>query len=470
VVVRTMSEAARIRSELDHPVVDGDGHTIEHRVVLESYVRDHGRGDIADRAQLFRWSEAPWLTIPLEERRRNGVVVTPFWVAPGDADYLATVSIPGRYYERLGEAGIDFSVLYPTRGISVILEQDEECRVELCRLFNEFLAEEYGPYADKLTPAAVVPMNNPDEAVRELEHVAALGLKVALIPSYELRTRDAATGRMDARRWMDTFGLDSAYDYDPVWAKAVELGLPLACHSGAMGFPHRASPSNYMFNHIGHFAAAGEALAKSLFFGGVTRRFPALRVALLEGGVAVGVRVYGDLVARYSKRGRHVLDRLNPSKLDVDELGRIMARYGGRFAQSDPAQIARDLTTPTLDVPDDFALSGVESVEDIRDQFCRNFYWGCEGDDPLVGLAFDPRVNPLGARVPAIMGSDIGHWDVPEFTEPLTEAYELLEHGLIDADAFRAFVFENPVRLYGSLNPTFFAGTSIEGPAARVSR
>jgi hypothetical protein len=41
-----------------------------------------------------------------------------------------------------------------------------------------------------------------------------------------------------------------------------------------------------MYNQIGHFAAAGAALAKSLFLGGVTRRFPELRVALLEGGVA----------------------------------------------------------------------------------------------------------------------------------------------------------------------------------------
>jgi hypothetical protein len=200
----------------------------------------------------------------------------------------------------------------------------------------------------------------------------------------------------------------------------------------------------------------------------VTRRFPELRIALLEGGAAVGVRVYGDLVARFAKRGRHVLDRLNPVNLDVGELRRIMGGYDGRFARSDPAQIVRDLTTPTADVPDDFAASGVESVEDIRDQFCGAFTWGCEGDDPLVGLAFDPRVNPLGAAVPAIMGSDIGHWDVPEFTEPLTEAHELLERGILDADAFRAFVFDNPVRLYGSLDRGFFAGTAIESAAATV--
>ena len=27
----------------------------------------------------------------------------------------------------------------------------------------------------------------------------------------------------ETRGWVDTFGIDSPYDYDPVWAKAIEL-------------------------------------------------------------------------------------------------------------------------------------------------------------------------------------------------------------------------------------------------------
>jgi hypothetical protein len=34
----------------------------------------------------------------------------------------------------------------------------------------------------------------------------------------------------------------------------------------------RPLTSNFTFNHIGHFAAAGHAVAKALFLGGVTRR------------------------------------------------------------------------------------------------------------------------------------------------------------------------------------------------------
>jgi hypothetical protein len=85
-----------------------------------------------------------------------------------------------------------------------------------------------------------------------------------------------------------------------------------------------------------------------------------------------------------------------------------------------------------------------------------------------VGLAFDTRINPLGATLPAFFASDLGHWDVPDFDEPLEEAYELVEHGILDPDQLKAFLFENPVRFYGALNPDFFSGTTIEQEAKAV--
>jgi hypothetical protein len=67
-----------------------------------------------------------------------------------------------------------------------------------------------------------------------------------------------------------------------------------------------------------------------------------------------------------------------------------------------------------------------------------------------------------------MFSSDIGHWDVPEMSAVLAEAYELVEHGHLDADEFRAFTFENAVRFYASLDRDFFAGTSVEAEAKRV--
>lgn len=74
----------------------------------------------------------------------------------------------------------------------------------------------------------------------------------------------------------------------------------------------------------------------------------------------------------------------------------------------------------------------------------------------------------MGARLNALFGSDIGHFDVPDMLEVLPEAYELLEDGLISAEDFRDFTFANAVRLWGAGNPQFFEGTVVEKAAAAV--
>ena len=466
----TPSRSAQIRDTLGHPVIDGDGHYVELRQPFCDFVRDHGAGEVLGSGSPFaRLAPGPaarsWRELSPVDRHRYRQPAPPFWIAPGETAYWAMVTTPSLYHERLGEAGIDFAVLYPTQAFGLHLVDDDERRVTLCRLFNEYLAELWMPYGDRLTPAAVVPMHTPDEAVAEMDHAARLGFKVANIPSYVWRPiaahADAPPELADRLRWLDTFGLDSEHDYDPVWAKAVALGMPLACHSVAMGFTDRASTSNYMYNHVGHFAAAGEAIAKSLFFGGVTRRFPDLRVALLEGGAAVGVRLYVDLVARWEKRGRPVLGRLDPANIDATELRRVLEERAPSLARYDVRDLVMSLGRPEEIDRDDFALTGVERVDDIRDAFCRSFAWGCEADDPLVGVAFDDRFAPLGARVPAIMGSDLGHWDVPDPTEPLHEAYELVERGILDVDDLRDFVFTNAVHFYAGAAPSFFDGTAV---------
>ena len=51
----------------------------------------------------------------------------------------------------------------------------------------------------------------------------------------------------------------------------------------------------------------------------------------------------------------------------------------------------------------------------------------------------------------------------------LEEAWELVEHGLIDEENFREFVFANPARLHTALNPEFFKGTVVADAVAKVA-
>ncbi|HEX2172861.1 MAG TPA: amidohydrolase, partial [Dehalococcoidia bacterium] len=161
-----------------------------------------------------------------------------------------------------------------------------------------------------------------------------------------------------------------------------------------------------------------------------------------------------------------------PERLDRDLARDLFARYGGRIVEGKLDQVDRALGIGRHDVDpslrDEFAACGIETVEDIRDHFIPNFYFGCEADDPLNAWAFNRRVNPLGVQIKAILGSDIGHWDVPDMTEVVPEAWELVEDGVITEEDFRAFVCDNAITLYGGPNPGFFKGTVIEADAAKV--
>ena len=118
----------------------------------------------------------------------------------------------------------------------------------------------------------------------------------SLIQRQSRPTLDRAENMMGAAGWRDVQGIDSAYDYDPVWAESVECGIAPTFHSASHGIGLRLSPSNFVYNHIGHFGVAGEAVCKALFLGGVTWRFPELKFALLEGGVGCACQLNGDLI------------------------------------------------------------------------------------------------------------------------------------------------------------------------------
>ena len=150
----------------------------------------------------------------------------------------------------------------------------------------------------------------------------------------------------------------------------------------------------------------------------------------------------------------------------------LVDRYGNGAIRSRRAAIEQSLAggDPTPDVVDDWSRVPMESVEEMKSLFVEPFYFGCEADDPMNAWAFNTRVNPLGVRLKAIFSSDIGHWDVPDIRDVVAESYELVEDGLLEADAFRDFMFANAVTLYGRMNPRFFQGTAVEAEAAKLLR
>ena len=236
----------------------------------------------------------------------------------------------------------------------------------------------------------------------------------------------------------------------------------------------RLSPTNFVYNHIGHFASASEAVCKAIFLGGVTRRFPGVKFGFLEGGVGWACNLYADLLGHWEKRRRQGLEDVDPKNLDRPLLAELAAKYGSAsmveaIRQGAGLQDAEaSSVTGGIDSLDDYSACKIDRAEDLRDLFVHNFYFGCEADDRMNAWAFNRRNNPYNARLHALFGSDIGHFDVSDMTQVVPEAYELVEDELITEDDFRDFVFTNPVRFWGEANPDFFTGTVVEKEAAAV--
>ena len=213
-------------------------------------------------------------------------------------------------------------------------------------------------------------------------------------------------------------------------------------------------------------------MAKALFLGGVSRRFPELNFAFLEGGVGWACSLYADLVGHWEKRNRQALENTNPARLDQAALLALAEKYGHptvveAVRRGDGLDDNGNGTGGVEDL-DDYSRCTITRKEDIRDLYVSRFYFGCEADDPLNAWAFNRKANPMGARLNALFSSDIGHFDVPDMTEVVPEAYELVEDGLLGHDEFRDFMFTNAVRFWGEVNPDFFKGTVVEKAAAEV--
>jgi predicted TIM-barrel fold metal-dependent hydrolase len=459
-----------MRSDFDHPIIDSDGHTVEFMPALLDVLEVVAGREITQRyVDFFGKDFLGWYDLSHDERVARRAVRGPWWALPASNTLdRATASLPGLLYERLDELRIDFAVLYPSATLIAPELEDAELRQAVCRAVNCFHAELFRSYADRLTPAAVIPMTTPDEAIAELDYaVGELGHKVVMLAGLVQRPVPAAGA--DAARWatwVDALGVDSAYDYDPVWQRCIELGVSPTFHSNGLGWGSRTSVSSYVHNHVGAFAAAGEATCRSLFLAGVTRRFPSLRFAFLEGGVGWACSLYADLIGHWQKRGGERVRAYDPESLDVAQFEDLMRRYGEKslLDKLDQAvgSVGLHVSPENPDALDEFAACGIERAEDIRELFVERFYFGCEADDPINAWAFKDDVNPFGARLGAMFSSDIGHWDVRDAAKVVAEAWELVDDGLIDRDDFCDFTFRSPATFWTAMNPQFFQGTAIE--------
>src|SRR5436305_14372873 len=123
-------------------------------------------------------------------------------------------------YPRDDEIGVIYEIDYPPAELRLPGSKDDTTRRAVIRDYNMVSAEYFSGLEDRLTPAAIIPMHHPEEAIAELEFVTRqLGSKVGMFGSGMSRPVPAAAANdPESQRFAvssDVLASDSQYDYDP---------------------------------------------------------------------------------------------------------------------------------------------------------------------------------------------------------------------------------------------------------------
>ncbi len=261
---------------------DGDGHFVEPAELWDEYVpttmrdrvfmtRDeNGYADRLVMGDVVIRHQSP-VDLPIG----MGDWLTPGGIKPGRPKGLRyEESAPGGWnaVERLAiydAEDIVGGVLFPTRGLLCGAITDPEIALTACRAINDWAADYVSAAPDELYVAATLSDHFPDLAAQELRRC--------------VERHGFVTGFVLPNPTVDGRCLDHP-DFEPLWATAVDLGVPICAHSTRQGRPTLGEDRNlnWMTQHATAFVLEAMMAFVNLYQGGVFERHPALHIGFME--------------------------------------------------------------------------------------------------------------------------------------------------------------------------------------------
>ena len=179
---------------------------------------------------------------------------------------------PNRMLEAMDTEGIDAAVVFRTTTAHVtgLDEMDSRLADAICRTFNNWLKEFCETDRKRLIPTAQLALHDVKLAVREANRaIKENGAAALVLPSNPVK----------GRPFYDSY-------YDPLWATAQELNVPVAFHGIQLAYQEHLGNryrDNFALVHsVAHPVELQLALG-AMLTGGVFERFPKLQAAFLEG-------------------------------------------------------------------------------------------------------------------------------------------------------------------------------------------
>ena len=203
--------------------ISGDGHIDLNPDIWRDRVQAKWRDRAPKRVKMPNGSDA----VVIDGGKPNTIGITrSVRVAHVDlakqVPTFETCAGTGTPQQRLAEQdqdGVDAEVLFSQ--ITFVLRQtkDDDLYRDCIRAYNEFLGEEYmAPAPDRIVCMGTLPTTGVDDAIKEMEHCAKLGIKGVKLDRYP-------SGKSYPTPADDKF-----------WAASLDLGMALTNHNtGTMG-------------------------------------------------------------------------------------------------------------------------------------------------------------------------------------------------------------------------------------------
>ena len=126
--------------------------------------------------------------------------------------------IPDEHVKDMDADGVDAGILFPSNAFKLYNSvADGELLTACFRAYNDWIGEFCNAHPDRLHSIAMLNVDDVEVGVRELERCAKLGFAGAMIPVFP------PLYPHEERRY-------SSPDYEPLWAAAQDLDMPLHLH------------------------------------------------------------------------------------------------------------------------------------------------------------------------------------------------------------------------------------------------
>lgn len=111
--------------------------------------------------------------------------------------------------------GVDATVLFSNFALFATYTDNHEVSLAHAKVYNDWIAETYLPYSERMRALAAIPTTDIGDAVKEVERAVKLGLRGLFLPEHPHPLPYYAS------------------EYEPLWAAAEANGLPVFFHLAA---------------------------------------------------------------------------------------------------------------------------------------------------------------------------------------------------------------------------------------------